>query len=349
MEAVYREGDLTRKVPVAKGPVRVCIGRLNALIENIQGIIGKLIFDAERLAETAEDLIKQARGMAEGSNAQRQAAGDLDRILQQMAEGVNATAGHAQRTAANAQEARRLSQQGRQAVSSASAEIERIAQAMEGSLKVITALGDRSQAIGGIVQVIREIADQTNLLALNAAIEAARAGEQGRGFAVVADEVRNLAMRTSAATNEISHMIAAIQEETRSAVQVIRSIADQSQLGVELARQANESLERIDQGAQETMEQVEKMAQAIAEQGRETKRVAQQVREILSLAGDTAKGADQTFKAAQTLESLAINLHEISNVFRLGEPGRQAIAQHQRMTALVPRAASEIGRQLEQL
>jgi len=348
LQVMYRDGDLSRRVPVRTGPTRSCIEHFNALIESFQGIIGKVIFDAERLANTADVLAEHARAVADGSSAQRQASLSLVQIIEQMTAGVGAVADHANLTAGNAQDARQLSQQGTRAVADASSEIERIALSVEESSRVIAALGDRSQAIGGIVQVIREIADQTNLLALNAAIEAARAGEQGRGFAVVADEVRNLAVRTARATSEIGAMIAAIQEETRAAIGSIGRGADQAHAGAELARQAAESLDRINQGAQQTMERIDEIASAIADQSREADRVVDHVRDIMSMVDRNTAGAAQTLQEAQELESLAVNLHEISTVFQLGETGRRAIECHQRMPAVVQRAAAEIGRQLEQ-
>ena len=346
--AMHRDGDLSRRVPVARGPTMRCMTHFNTLIESFQGIIGKVIFDAQRLANTADVLAEHARAVAEGSESQRQAALSLVQIIEQMTAGVGAVAGHAGMTAENAQSASELSRHGTRAVAEASDEIERIALSVEQSSRVISALGERSQAIGGIVRVIREIADQTNLLALNAAIEAARAGEQGRGFAVVADEVRSLAERTSSATSEIGAMITAIQEETRTAIGSISQGSEQAHAGAELARQAADSLDRINQGARQTMERVDEIAAAIAEQSREADRVLGHVHEIMAMVDRNAVGATRTLQEAGELESLAINLHEISKVFRLGAAGQQAIERHQRMPAIVQRAADEIGRQLEQ-
>ncbi|WP_232424244.1 methyl-accepting chemotaxis protein [Imhoffiella purpurea] len=341
------DGDLSRRAHLAKGPVQGAATGFNRLIESFQGIIGKVIFDAERVAATADVLARHASTVADGSNAQRETSVSLVERLERMTAGVNSAAEHATRTAENAQDARDLSQEGARTVANASDEIERIARSVESSAQTVAALGERSQAIGGIVNVIREIADQTSLLALNAAIEAARAGEQGRGFAVVADEVRNLAERTSTSTSEIATMISNIQQETQAAIGAIRRDSEQAHAGAELARQAAASLERINQGAQETMERVDEIATLIAEQGRESEQVVGHVHEIMSMIETNTAGASETLREAQELESLAVNIDEISTVFKLGSAGTEAIGLHKRMPEIVQRAAGELGRALE--
>jgi methyl-accepting chemotaxis protein len=268
--------------------------------------------------------------------------------MEEMNIGINQVAENAELTAANAQAARELSKKGAEIVDRATAEIERIAHSVEQSAQVVAALGERSQAISGIVRVIHDIADQTNLLALNAAIEAARAGEQGRGFAVVADEVRKLAERTTAATGEIGAMIGAIQSETQTAIQSIQQGSAQARSGAELARQAAESLQRINSGAQETMEKVEAIASAIQQQSANGQNITGHVQAILRMAEDNNATAARTLAEAGQLDTLALNLKEVGNVFRLGERGEQAMSIHGRMPAIAQKAAQDIGRVLEE-
>ncbi|WP_246034611.1 methyl-accepting chemotaxis protein [Azoarcus indigens] len=348
LSSMQRDGDLSRRAPVSGGEVGDCAARFNLLIESFQAIVGKVIFDAQRVADAADSLSGHARSVAEGSSAQRQASESMGQAIQEMTAGVTAVAESAGKTAGNAQEARELSREGARIVGDASSEIASIARSVDASAHVIDALGQRSEAISGIVKVIREIADQTNLLALNAAIEAARAGEQGRGFAVVADEVRKLAERTSAATGEITTMIGAIQEETRSAIASIRSGSQQAEAGAELAQQAAQALERINLGAQRTMERIDEIAIAIAQQGREASGVAEHVRDIVEMADRNSSGAERTLGEAKELESLAVNLHEISKVFKLGAAGEQAMQVHRRMPDMAVRAAKEMGKILEE-
>ena len=348
IRAMHKDGDLSRRVAVSPGQVGEVEAVFNELIGSFQGIVGKVIFDAQRVHEAADLLSGHAGRVAEGSSSQQGAAESMVVAIEQMTTGVNAVAEHASQTATNAQVARELSVKGAEVVTSASREIEQIARSVEDSAKVISALGERSEAISGIVKVIREIADQTNLLALNAAIEAARAGEQGRGFAVVADEVRKLAERTSSATSEIGTMIAAIQAETRSAIASIDAGSSQAHAGAELAQKAAGSLQQINDGARQTMEKVDAIAAAINAHSREADQIVGHVRQIMDMVGRNSAGARETLDEATSLSGLAVNLKEISRVFKLGAAGEQAMLVHKKMPDIVRDGARQMGMLLEQ-
>ncbi|MBS0355112.1 MAG: methyl-accepting chemotaxis protein [Proteobacteria bacterium] len=348
IKAMHKDGDLSRRAPVSSGKVGEVEAVFNELIGSFQGIVGKVIFDAQRVSEAADLLSGHAGNVAEGSGSQKSAAESMVVAIEQMTAGVNAVADHASQTATNAQVARELSIKGAEIVTSASREIEQIARSVEDSAQVISALGERSEAISGIVKVIREIADQTNLLALNAAIEAARAGEQGRGFAVVADEVRKLAERTSSATTEISTMISAIQSETKTAIASIDAGSAQAHAGAALAQKAADSLQQINEGAQQTMEKVDAIAEAINAHSREADQIVGHVREIMEMVGRNSVGAQETLDEASSLSGLAVNLKEISRVFKLGPQGEQAMSVHKKMPSVAREAARQIGQLLEQ-
>ena len=349
IQATRADGDLSRRSPVSGSlATKETATAFNRLMESFQGIVGKVCFNSLQVAEAAEHLIKEANSVAGGSGRQRGAAEAAMHAMEEMNLGINQVAENAELTAANAQSARELSKQGAEIVDRASAEIERIAQSVAQSAQVVAALGERSQAISGIVRTIHDIADQTNLLALNAAIEAARAGEQGRGFAVVADEVRKLAERTTAATKEIGDMIGAIQGETQTAIASIQQGSTQARSGADLARQAAESLQQINQGAQQTMEKVEAIATAIQQQSANGQNITGHVQDILKMAEDNNSTAGRTLTEAGQLETLALNLKEVSNVFKLGERGEQAMAVHRRMPDIAIKAAKDVGRTLEE-
>ena len=349
IQATRADGDLSRRSPVSgSAATQETATAFNRLMESFQGIVGKVCFNSLQVAEAAEHLIKEANSVAGGSGRQRGAAEAAMHAMEEMNLGINQVAENAELTAANAQSARELSKQGAEIVDRASAEIERIAQSVAQSAQVVAALGERSQAISGIVRTIHDIADQTNLLALNAAIEAARAGEQGRGFAVVADEVRKLAERTTAATKEIGDMIGAIQGETQTAIASIQQGSTQARSGADLARQAAESLQQINQGAQQTMEKVEAIATAIQQQSANGQNITGHVQDILKMAEDNSSTAGRTLTEAGQLETLALNLKEVSNVFKLGERGEQAMAVHRRMPDIAIKAAKDVGRTLEE-
>jgi methyl-accepting chemotaxis protein len=187
-------------------------------------------------------------------------------------------------------------------------ELERVAIDINESAGLIESLGERSKQISSVVGVIREIAEQTNLLALNAAIEAARAGEAGRGFAVVADEVRKLAERTAMSTREISTTVTAILEETGSAVQRMQSVSANMTGSVGLAREAGESLQTIDERAQQTVEVVHGIADSTREQSAASQEIARLVENIAQAAEGSSSRAAQNSDRAQNLQRLAADL-----------------------------------------
>ena len=345
--SMQRDGDLTVRVPERSRGIGLVATQFNLLIESVQGIVGKVIFDARRVGHASDQLRFHAESVATRSTQQKQAAVEMVRAMDEMQHGVDSVADHSRQTSDNAEQAQALSADGMRVVSDVSSEIERVAGAVAQSAQLIAALGERSGEISGIVGVIREIADQTNLLALNAAIEAARAGEQGRGFAVVADEVRKLAERTAGATSQITTLITMIQDETQQAITSIRAGSEQAHAGAQSARRAAESLEKISEGASRTMASVSAIAAAVVQQGRESAVVCEHVSQIMKMVESNTHEAGETLGEAHQLQSLAVNLQGIDKVFKLGAVGENAIAVHDRMPNLVKRAAGEIGQILE--
>jgi methyl-accepting chemotaxis protein len=178
-------------------------------------------------------------------------------------------------------------------------------------------LGKSSDQIGRIIGVIDDIADQTNLLALNAAIEAARAGEQGRGFAVVADEVRKLAERTTKATKEIADMIRTVQEETKVAVAAMEEGTKQVEEGVTTTSRAGDSLKQIIHMSEQVGEMITHIATAATEQSSATEEINKNMDQIAKLVKESAEGAKESAKACQDLSSLALDMQKLVSNFKL--------------------------------
>ncbi len=346
--ATRNDGDLTRSVDVSSGsPIATTAAAYNDLLSSFHDITTRVVFDSTQVSAMAAKLIREAENTAQGSREQSAAAESAAEATAEMAGGIAEVAANAGESARIAQQARDHSARGAQIAEKASAEIERIANTVEQSAQVVATLGERSAAISGIASTIREIADQTNLLALNAAIEAARAGEQGRGFAVVADEVRKLAERTSSATGEITAMITAIQTETQHAIGTIREGSQQARSGAQLARQAADALSLINAGARETTERVDLIARAAQAQASRTGEVAELVTNIMALADRNSEGAALTLEEARQLDNLAVNLEEVGTIFKLGARGDTALALHDRMPGVVREAAAQVGKVLE--
>ncbi len=192
-----------------------------------------------------------------------------------------------------------------------------ISEKVRRSATVVEQLGARSDQIGAIVATIEDIADQTNLLALNAAIEAARAGEQGRGFAVVADEVRALAERTTKATREIGEMIKSVQNETKSAVGIMNEGVQDMQRGTQEAGQSGEAIAGILIQIDQVTTQINQIATAAEEQTATTHEITMNIQQISDVVTHSARGAEEISLAAQQLQRLSVELQEMLDKFRL--------------------------------
>jgi methyl-accepting chemotaxis protein len=286
---------------------------MNTLAEMVSEIRGT----SQAVASASTEIAASAEEMAGGLQTQEQQTQQVAAAVEELSQSVNEVAAKSADATHASEESQIQAEDGGQIVSSTVIEMEGIAREVQGSAETINTLGEKSQMIGEIISVINDIADQTNLLALNAAIEAARAGEHGRGFAVVADEVRKLAERTTTATEEVSHSIRGIQSETAAAVELIEAGSQRVGNGVKLATQAGGALDNIVSSSVSVQAMVQDIAAAANEQSAATGEIARAVEGINSVTRQSAEGAAQSAMAASDLSHQADQLQELVNRFIL--------------------------------
>lgn len=265
------------------------------------------------LVSAASDIGTATERLASGIHEQSSQATQVAAAVEEMAHSISETASMVAQAADAAKGNGTRAQDGGTVVASTVEKIKHIADTVQSSMATVQRLGDAGAAIGEISAVIDEIADQTNLLALNAAIEAARAGEHGRGFAVVADEVRKLAERTSKATKEIATMIAKIQEETKQAVSFLENSNQEMQGGIVLADNAGKSLMQIVESANSLVQMLEHLKAAAQQQAITSDDMARNVERISHVASESANEIGGVVQATGNLHQLTEDLYRVMN------------------------------------
>ncbi len=312
------ENDFTGEAP-ERGATEVArTGKaFNLLMNKFRGIILDTKHSSEQISGAANALALSCKKLGESSLIQSSAAESVAAAVQQSSVSVSETASNARTAAAVVVRAQEDSQQALAVMRDTVGNMNGIAKLIGETGENVGQLDASSQKIGSIVQVIREIADQTNLLALNAAIEAARAGEQGRGFAVVADEVRKLAERTAVATREIETLITTIQDGIGGTVVAMQQANLQAGSSLELVDRAEKALHQIDEGSREVASNVNNISNALAEQDAAIRQIAVNVEQIAQMTESNNHAAADNNRTAIELDGLSLRLRTSVAVFRV--------------------------------
>lgn len=311
--------DFTESVPVEnEDEIGTTLQAYNGLMEKLRNSIGGVQKTAARMAEVSDEVKKASHEIAKNSHAQNDASSEMAASIEQLTVSISMVANQAQDASQHTQKSNDTADHGGEIVLSTINAILTISDSVREASSRIEALRDDNAKISSVANIIKEIAEQTNLLALNAAIEAARAGEQGRGFAVVADEVRKLAERTARSTQEISSLLGQMQGSANLAVESMTAAVREVEAGVTSAQLAGKSIHDIKEGSGTVVGAVEDITEAVREQSSATTLISQRVEQIAQMAEQNTVAVESTVGAVDQISemsemiALALKVYKVS-------------------------------------
>ncbi len=311
------DGDLSATIPAGgNDEVGQLLRALKRMQDELRQMIGSIDDGSRQVGSAAENMAAAAGQISKSAEAQSEAISHTAAAVEQMTVSIGQVSENAGAARGVAQKTSEIADRGKRQADTTATEIRKIASSVDNSVQVMRELQASSQQISQIANVIRGIADQTNLLALNAAIEAARAGEQGRGFAVVADEVRKLAEQTGSATNEIQKMIDTIQSQTAAAAVQMGQVNEQVVSGVELIEGLQGPLEELREGASRAVANLIELSNAATEQATASTEIARNIERIAQMGEENSAAASKGTETAKGLDNLSRDLLSVVGRFR---------------------------------
>ena len=311
------QGDLSFPVKTRVGDESSLLASMNQMKLALHSVVSQTHQITDSLVGASQMLTNIAHQVVQSTDRQAESSSAVGTIIGEMISSIDRIAQNANSARNLATEARHFSVDSGKLVRETANEMNHVADSVQNSSKAVDDMGERSEKISGIANTIKEIAEQTNLLALNAAIEAARAGEAGRGFAVVADEVRKLAEKTTSSTKEISVVIAGVRESTKFAIDHMVQGSSQVSLGVETANQAGASMLQIESSTTRVVEAVDEISSALDQQNTTSNQIAMEVGNITQASNENSSAVKEVAQAAAQLQILANELRANISRFHL--------------------------------